>query len=150
MTGNKNSGRKRKPIAIRKKDGTFENFAHAQCLDLKSGPPRKPPGLGKAGSKCWDLITTELPKKTLAKIDVLELTHLCELADGNAALVAQLKKDPLDLRTRRLQLAVLDRMQKFGAAFGLNPAARAALKNPLEPTESDDLLMKYIAKRPTN
>ena len=90
--------------------------------------PTIPAGIDTATAAKWKALVDEIPRGTLCRVDVHLLLTLCRLLVMADLLQVTIAKNPLDDRSRRLQLQVADRISRFSAMFGLSPADRQRMK----------------------
>ena len=133
------SGRKRKPAALKHRDGTYRADRDGKPEDkLKfEAIVIKPEFRDKVADEFWDEHVTELIKlKVVSGQDVPRLQMMCE----QWALVRRLTKlyedDPLCKDTR---IAWAETCKMFAQAtieFGFTPSARSRMLGPVQETKS--------------
>jgi len=153
MAGNRNSGRRPKPTALKLLAGNPGKRPLNQDEPKPAGPVKKPEGLSARASDAWD---REAPKcqrmNTLTAADVEAFATLCELI-ATRELIAKEKSSAefrllvqeatvdhdgdTHLKVRENPLLRMERqtasaMRAYLEMFGLNASSRSKIRTPGE------------------
>lgn len=139
-------GRKPKPTAMHKRDGTFRPDKHGpedHPLDSIGGEPEKPPGLPHDGEMMWDhMVTLLCPLGVITELDGYQLEVLClQWAKYRELAYRAIEENYDDEDCAKLEKranAAYVVFDKAAMQFGLSPIARAKLRTvPNDAPEKD-------------
>lgn len=123
-------GRPRKPLASLKLSGSFRRDRHGDRSegDFEPGVPTMPAGLTGTAAWLWQLVVDEFPQHGLNELDAPMLEALTDWWIVYQSAMVDAKQG--DYRACMMAAVAFKQVTTIGAAFGLSPVARAALKLP--------------------
>ena len=124
--------------------GTSRSGRNGSLATDKTAPDGGPvrPDMPKDVGQKYDEVVSQLPAAILRRCDVHELLTLARLLAQSDKVADAMASDPLDHKTGRAFLNIVDRIHKLSAAFGLTPADRKRLS--LETEEEVDEIAEFI------
>lgn len=142
------SGRKRKPTAQHKAEGTYNATRHKNRADVNVRPSTlSPPAhLTDAGKELWRRILDTLPAQIISKLDIEALSAYCDAVELYTKLRPMIMADPADKEVRIAWVAAANQMDKIGRQFGWTPVSRASLTMPPD-DGGDDPLVEMMKRR---
>jgi phage terminase small subunit len=163
MAGNHRSGRKRLPIEIHLRRGSYRKDRHGPLPQPASGVPKREgyPADEAASDQeteptmvyspnIEDEAATELYQHLEALLagvvmpeDTPQLTMMCEIWSLYQQALAAAKADPLDKAARHALLGYLAAFDRLACRFGMTPSDRAKLGFPVLPAPQSKV-SKYI------
>lgn len=127
MAGNKNSGRPRKPNALRILDGTYREDRHGPKEDFATGVPVRPKRMTKEAGWFWDTHVKPLIDKGVAKeLDTAMLIDLCWWHEQKKKWKEAFDKTPTQDAKANLDMCARN-FNSIASRFGLTAADRAKL-----------------------
>jgi P27 family predicted phage terminase small subunit len=148
------AGRPRKPVEIKKLQGTYQKCRELDApmiVELSDGVPEPPEGFSHESIKIWDTVCRELKRNgLLASCDLELLQGYCELLTHYQEATAKLKKEGAVILGRhgdkminpwfQVQSQALKQATQLGQLFGITPSARsrisAAVVKPVSKLDS--------------
>lgn len=152
MAGNANSGRRRKPEALRELHGSVERPHHRARPEPKFEParPSAPKTLSKDAKKEWNRVVRLLHQHHLvSKVDLAVVAGYCTLfgiqeqcrremqAEG-FTLTYPSEQGPREQPVVRILRQTTQQMRAYLAELGFTPASRAKVTPLAEPTPAAD------------
>lgn len=131
------SGRKRKPAAVAKADGSFKEYRHGDRLDVAPNDLERPEGLTTMQSDLWDAVVQTLPAGVLGKIDSPMLLGLVRWYEVYSRAMSVLESDPSDAAAMKQAGNAWDRFWRTASEFGIGPSNRARLQAPQDTKEEN-------------
>ncbi len=149
-SSNVGTGRKRKPTAAHKRDGTYEEYYHGGRNEPKWGKAvmTPPAELNAGGKKEWDRLAPELAQLGLfTRADRAVFAVYCQAWADWVALTKRINKLK-DMGTSKTKTGYLmvsplfglrknawQTMKESATRFGLDPSSRAGLDVPMAPKD---------------
>ena len=134
MAGNANSGRKRKPTAKQKLDGTYRKDRH-QVKELSAdGVLVKPDDLGELAGRLWDSVEPQLVQWGASELDSVAVADMCRWWGSYRELFAAGKYCDA--------ARCWDRFNSISARYGMTLADRMKLEVRVD--KSDELEAKHF------
>jgi P27 family predicted phage terminase small subunit len=154
--GVRGSGRKRKPTATKRAQGTFrKDRANLAEPKPEIGEPEMPYALPDGARKHWRRLAPQLLKeRVLTTMDGDSLAALCIATWQLQDAIAEIKEHgqilgydgrPIQNPGVKILFECLRRVQSLAAEFGMTPASRGRVSAVLEP-EGDALAAILAAK----
>ncbi len=162
MAGNRNSGRRHKPLALHKMHGTYRRHRHDVSCKGEPGPSGKMPAcpgwLDEDAHSEWNRVSGELEKMgIIGATDYAVMVGYCQSfsqfkqAAEMLARTGPLHKPKEDGEIRRNPVAFIlkdsrEAMLKFARELGLSPSSRMSV-SVAGSGDDDDPLARLLRKR---
>ena len=150
-------GRPRKPIDLKKIEGTFRadrNLEQPMLVELSVGVPQPPAHLNKLGYEYWDITCKELLNNNLLAGADLGLVAgycnelglykaACEMTEKEGVVIGNRFGDQCVNPWYSVRSAALKQATQMGQLFGITPSARAKIETGnVKPASKLELLRK--------
>lgn len=131
MAGNKNSGRRPQPTALKILRGNpSKTPLNEQEPVPPDGPVERPRFLSVAAALVWaELAPVALAMGTLTVADVAAFARLCEL-ESTARAISARKDDPDAVFSAKAEQEAAAALRPYYEKFGLEPSGRSRIKVP--------------------
>lgn len=162
MAGNRNSGRRHKPLALHKMHGTYRRHRHDVSRKGEPEPSGKMPAcpgwLDADAAAEWERVVVELEQMgVVGALDYAVLVGYCQSfsqfkqAAEMLARTGPLHKPKEDGEIRRNPVVFIlkdarEAMLKFARELGLSPSSRVSV-SAAENDDDDDPLARLLRKR---
>ncbi len=151
-------GRKRKPTAQHRLEGTYNATDHGDRIDeaLSLGTPEKPQCVtdDSEASNLWDLVVSGTHPGMQASIDAPQLESMCFWWSQFRHYSRTMRLPTADIdEERKLMILAKDAWKSFSTIagqFGMTPSERAKLQLQPEGSGSVDPLLAMLRKRGDN
>jgi P27 family predicted phage terminase small subunit len=150
-------GRPRKPVDLKKIEGTFRadrNLEQPMLVELSVGVPQPPAHLNPLGFEYWDITCKELLNNNLLAGADLGLVagycnelglykSACEMTEKEGVVIVNRFGDQVVNPWYNVRSAALKQATQMGQLFGITPSARAKIETGnIKPVSKLELLKK--------
>jgi P27 family predicted phage terminase small subunit len=150
-------GRPRKPVDLKKIEGTFRadrNLEQPMLVELSVGVPQPPAHLNPWGFEYWDITCKELLNNNLLAGADLGLVagycnelglykSACEMTEKEGVVIVNRFGDQVVNPWYNVRSAALKQATQMGQLFGITPSARAKIETGnIKPVSKLELLKK--------
>jgi P27 family predicted phage terminase small subunit len=150
-------GRPRKPVDLKKIEGTFRadrNLEQPMLVELSVGVPQPPAHLNPLGFEYWDITCKELLNNNLLAGADLGLVagycnelglykSACEMTEKEGVVIVNRFGDQVVNPWYNVRSAALKQATQMGQLFGITPSARAKIETGnVKPVSKLELLKK--------
>jgi len=150
-------GRPRKPVDLKKIEGTFRadrNLEQPMLVELSAGVPQPPAHLNPLGFEYWDITCKELLNNNLLAGADLGLVagycnelglykSACEITEKEGVVIVNRFGDQVVNPWYNVRSAALKQATQMGQLFGITPSARAKIETGnVKPVSKLELLKK--------